>query len=186
MERRGAQEGRTYSQRTQLEAQPARRRGGSPRPTLFSTCVRTRRRPSVSSIKWDEHGAGSLRAPRERSRHGGDSRLRAGQSLCPRIGCAPDSCRSRGGVRSKGGTGTSALQRMGWGAKRPGARGARSGEGAQPRSPKKRTQGSFSVRVTVHSCCCEWTLRVGCCCQYSLSLGWCEWSCILGVDRGAL
>ena len=35
--------------------------------------------------------AGLFWESRERSRHGGDSRLRAGWSLCPRSGCAPHS-----------------------------------------------------------------------------------------------
>ena len=68
-ERKGAQEDRTYSQRTQLEAQHQ----GPPRHARLAHVVldlrgRTRRPASVSSIKWDEHGAGSRRASRERSR----------------------------------------------------------------------------------------------------------------------
>ena len=37
-----------------------------------------------------------------------------------RVARASDGASRARGVRSKGGTGTSALQRMGWGAKRPG------------------------------------------------------------------
>ena len=53
-----------------------------------------------------------------------------------RVSRASDGASRARGVRSKGGTGTSALQRMGWGAKRPGARVAGSGEGAHNRGPR--------------------------------------------------
>ena len=59
---RGPQGRRTYSQRTQLEAQ----RQGTPRHTRLAHVVlwiceaRRRRRGSVSSVRWDEHGTGLL------------------------------------------------------------------------------------------------------------------------------
>ena len=85
---RGDQEGRTYSQRTQLEAQ----RQNSPQHARLAHVVldlRGRRRPDErQQHKWDEHGARLLRASRERSRHGGDSRLRARWPLCPQSSCA--------------------------------------------------------------------------------------------------
>ena len=57
-------------------------------PTLFVD-LRGRRRPDErQQHKWDEHGACLLRASRERSRHGVDSRLRARWPLCPQSGCA--------------------------------------------------------------------------------------------------
>ena len=56
---RGAQEGCTYSQRTQLEAQHARRRGAPLAHVVLDLRARRRRRASVSSMKWDAHVAGS-------------------------------------------------------------------------------------------------------------------------------
>ena len=54
---RGPQGRRTYSQRTQLEAQHAKEAAVLPSPTLFLDLrVHRRRRASVSSMKWDAHG----------------------------------------------------------------------------------------------------------------------------------
>ena len=97
--------------------------------------------------KWGEHGARLLRASRERSRHGGDSRLRARWPLCPQSGCArfvalePRNERSRGGRSTAGSRARFCcsawdIGRIGWARsrirpKRRIARGARGGgEGA--------------------------------------------------------
>ena len=98
----------------------------------------------VSSVKWDEHGTGLVRASRERRRHGGDPRRRAQQRSDRQSDCARFAefeSRSRGGRSTAGSCCTSALQRLGDWAKRPGtlvqrptraaSRGARGGgEGA--------------------------------------------------------
>ena len=52
-----------------------------------------------------------------------------------RVSRASDGASRARGVRSKGGTGTSALQRMGWGAKRP---------GTLAQGPTTRHQGGWS------------------------------------------
>jgi len=95
-------------------------------PPKFGSARRRRRRASVSIVNWDEHGAGSLRASQERSRHGGDSSRWAVALPAFRV-CTSDSCRSslseraaRGAIAVRRALCTSALQRMGWGAKWPG------------------------------------------------------------------
>ena len=95
-------------------------------PPRFGSARRRRQRASVSIVNWDKHGAGSLRASQERSRHGGDS-SRWAVALPAFRGCAPQICvaqDSRSEPRARrsqyGGQSTSALQRMGWGAKWPG------------------------------------------------------------------
>ena len=97
------------------EAQFETSRGGLPLPTLLLLDLRARRREatgaSVSIVKWDEHGARSLRVSRERSRHGGDSAARWVITL-PAIrlrqirgarACLGTSPRSRGGRSTAGG-----------------------------------------------------------------------------------
>ena len=66
---------RTYSQRTQLEAQACKRPRRFPRPRCFGSARATA--TSVSSTKWDEQGVGLFWGSRGRSRHGGDPRPRA-------------------------------------------------------------------------------------------------------------
>mmetsp|Transcript_14963 Transcript_14963/g.49643 ORF Transcript_14963/g.49643 Transcript_14963/m.49643 type:complete len:241 (-) Transcript_14963:129-851(-) len=92
----------SYSQRTQLEAQhqePPR----PPRPRCFGSArAQAAAGASVSSIKWDEHGAGLFWGSRGRSRHEGDPRPRAQQRSDRQSDCASilGASRSRGGGRS--------------------------------------------------------------------------------------
>ena len=58
------------------------------RPRCFGSARAQEAASESQQHKWDEHGARLLRASRERSRHGGDSRLRARWPLCPQSGCA--------------------------------------------------------------------------------------------------
>ena len=121
------QEGRAYSQLTQMRPSSKQAAAGSPCPPCFGSASAQATGESVSIVKWDEHGARSLRVSRERSRHGGDSAARWVVTL-PAIrlrqirvarACLGTSPRSRGGRSTAGGC-TSALQRLGCGAKRPG------------------------------------------------------------------
>ena len=92
---------------------------------------RRRRRASVRSIKWDEHGAGLFWGSRGRSRHEGDPRPRAQQrsdrqSDCARFASILGASRSRGGGRSTACSRARARCSGGCGARREGPRGGSS------------------------------------------------------------
>ena len=110
---------------------------------------RRRRGASVSSIKWDEHGAGLFWGSRGRSRHGGDPRPRAQprsdrQSDCARFASILGASRSRCG-RSTACSRARARCSGGCGARREGPRGRsshlalrRAGRGARREADGKR------------------------------------------------
>ena len=102
-----------------------------PRPRCFGSArAQAAAGASVSSIKWDEHGAGLFWGSRGRSRHGGDPRPRA-QQRSDRDPIVPDSRRSilggsRGGGRSTACSRARARCSAGCGVRREGTRGGSS------------------------------------------------------------
>ena len=103
-----------------------------PRPRCFGSArAQAAAGASVSSIKWDEHGAGLFWGSRGRSRHGGDPRPRAQprsdrQSDCARFASILGASRSRGGGRSTACSRARARCSGGCGARREGPRGGSS------------------------------------------------------------
>ena len=101
------------------------------RPRCFGSARAQRRRASVSSIRWDEHSAGSFWGSRGRIRHEGDPRPRAQQrsdrqSDCARFASILGASRSRGGGRSTACSRARARCSGGCGARREGPRGGSS------------------------------------------------------------
>ena len=99
------------------------------RPRCFGS-ARAQEAASVSSIKWDEHGAGLFWGSWGRSRHGGDPRPHVQQRSdrqfdCARFASILGASRSRGG-RSTACSRARARCRGGCGARREGARGGSS------------------------------------------------------------